>query len=140
MCVELKGMSSVTLAALGRFLVEYGLLGVLVTMPPALLLTLGLKIKNRWTLLCNGGLFLALGCAVFGITLEGITAGEVLALSRSVLMVPQDGHPVFFWVSTAAFLALSLTFAGFGLFLLGRVFFGFNTPASSDRPKAGRLL
>ena len=135
-CIEL-GMSSDTLAAVGRFLVEYGLFGVLVTLPPALLLTLGLKIKNRWTLFCGGGLFLGLGCAIFGITLVGITTGEVLALSRSVLMVGQTGHPVFFWVSTATFLALSLAFVGFGLFLLCRVCLPYNTrPTLSGQSQA----
>lgn len=133
-------MSSLTLEAVGRFLVEYGLLGVLVTMPPALVLILGLKIKNRWTLFASGTLFFSLGCAILGITFEGIAAGEVLALSRSDLMVNQAGHPVFFWVSTSAFLAISLAIVAFGIFLLGRACSPFNTPANSDRPEAGGLL
>lgn len=74
-------MSSVILETVGRFLVEYGLLGVLVTMLPAMLLTLGLRMKRRWMLFPIGGLFLSLGCAL-GLTLEGISTGEVLALSR----------------------------------------------------------
>jgi len=104
-----------------------------------MVLILGLKMKNRWTLFACGGLFLALGCAILGITFEGITAGEVLALSRSDLMVDQAVHPVFFWVSTAAFLFMSLAIAGFGILLLGRACLPFNTLANSDRPKAGRL-
>ena len=133
-------MSSLTLESVGRFLVEYGLLGVLVTMPPALVLTLGLKVKNRWTLFAGGGLFLALGCVILGITFEGIATGEVLALSRAELMVNQAVHPVFFWVSTGAFLVMSLAIAGFGILLLVRACSPFNTAANSDRPKAGRLL
>ena len=66
-------------------------------MPPALFLVLGLKKKNHWAFLFGAGLFLALGCAILGITLEGIVTGEVLALSRSTLMVKQVSHPVFFW-------------------------------------------
>lgn len=129
-------MSGVTLATVGRFLVEYGLLGILITMPPALLLTLGLRMKSRWTLFPSGGLFLSSGGAIFGLTLEGISTGEVLALSRSTLTVAQAGHPVFFWVSTAVFLLGSLAIVGLGLFLLGRACFPLNNPAHSDLAKA----
>lgn len=131
-------MPSVILETVGRFLVEYGLLGVLVTMPPAMLLTLGFRMKRRWTLFPSGGLFLSVGCAILGLTLEGISTGEVLALSRSTLTVAQAGHPVFFWVSTVAFLFGSLAIAGLGLFLLGRACFPLNTPAHSDPAKADR--
>jgi len=129
-------MSGATLAAVGRFLVEYGLLGVLVTMPPAMLLTLGFRMKSRWTLFPSGCLFLSVGCAILGLTLEGVSTGEVLALSRSTLTVAQAGHPVFFWVSTTAFLFGSLAIAGLGLFLLGRACFPLNNPAHSDPEKA----
>lgn len=132
-------MSNVTLAAMGRFLVEYGLLGVLVTMPPAMLLILGLKKMNRLALLFSGGLFFALGCSILGITLEGITTGEVLALSRLTLMVTHTGTPVFFWISTAAFLAISVAIVGLGLFLLIGACLPFNTSANTARPETGRL-
>ena len=64
-------------------------------MPPALFLVLGLNKKNHWAFLFGAGLFLALGCAISGITLEGIVKGEVLALSRLTLMVKQVNHPAF---------------------------------------------
>ena len=89
-----------TLVGMAEFLVEYGLRGVLLTIPPALFLILGLKKKNYWAFLFGAGLFLALGCAILGITLEGIVAGEVFAVSRLTLMVKQISHPVFFWIST----------------------------------------
>ncbi|MGE0497522.1 MAG: hypothetical protein AB7I35_08145 [Ramlibacter sp.] len=139
MSITENGMSIFTLASMGRLLIEYGLLGVLVTMPPALFLILGLKSKGRLALLSGGGFFLALGCLGLGIALEGIGADEVLAFSRSTLMVAHTANPVFFWVSAVGFLALSSAMAGLGFFLLKRACFPLNTPASPDRPEAGRL-
>ena len=115
------------------FLVEYGLRGVLLTIPAALFMVLGLKKKNHWAFLFGAGLFLALGCAILEITLEGIVTGEVFALSRSTLMVKQISHPVFFWISTWAFLAGSLAMADFGLFLLVRSCLSICQSASSDK-------
>ena len=138
--VELKSMSASTLATVGRFLVEYGLLGILVTMPPALFLLLGLKAQNRLAIFFGGGLFLALGCAILGITIEGISTGEGLALSRSVLMVNLASQPIFFWVSTAAFLIISLAIAAFGILLVVGAFMPFKSAANAKKSKTGRPL
>ena len=120
-------MSNINLASVSGFLIEYGLLGLLWTMPPAMFLALGLKKKNRWVLFFGGGLFFFLGCVIFGITLEGLTTGEVFSLSRSTLMVASSDKPVFFWVSAAAFLGGSFFIAGFGVLLLVRACFPLNT-------------
>jgi len=133
-------MSASTFATVGRFLVEYGLLGILVTMPPALFLLLGLKAKNRLAIFFGGGLFLALGCALLGITIEGISTGEVFALSRSVLMVNLASNPIFFWVSTAVFLVISVAIAVFGIFLVLGAFMPFKTAANADKSKIGSPL
>lgn len=103
---------------MAALLIEYGLLGLLMTMPPALLLGLGLRSKNRITLAFAGALFLSLGVTGLGISLDGIDSGSGLALSRTVLMVERAEWPVFFWVSAVAFVCMSVAILLFGFVCL----------------------
>jgi hypothetical protein len=109
-----------SLQSVASLLTQYGLLGLLITMPPALLLALGLKKKGRWTQLFSGALMLSLACAVGGVSIDGLDTGKGLALSKSTLMVNEGERPIFFWISTAAFLAGSALIAIFGIVLMWR--------------------
>jgi hypothetical protein len=110
-----------TLQSLSVVMIEYGLLGVLVTMPPALLLVLGLKKKTgRWTQVLGGALFVSMACALAGISIEGVETGRGLALSKSTLMVNKAESPLVFWISIAAFLGGSAFIALCGIFLMWR--------------------
>jgi hypothetical protein len=109
-------MSHLSIASVAAHLIEYGLLGIRMTMPPALLFGLGFRMKNRMTLAFMGALFLSLGVAILGITLDGIDSGSGLALSRNTLMVKRADQPVYFWVSTIAFGCISLFMAVAGVF------------------------
>ena len=111
-------MSALSFASVAALLIQYGLLGVLVTLPPALLFGLGFRMKNRTTIAFTGALFFSLGVAVLGITLEGIESGSGLALSRTTLMVELAERPIFFWVSTVAFACISISIAALGLICL----------------------
>lgn len=111
-------MSDLRIASVAALLVEYGLLGLLMTMPPALLFGLGFRSKKRITLAFTGALFLALGVVVFGITLHGIDSGSGLALSRGTLMVELAERPTLFWVSTVAFVGISVAIVAAGVFCL----------------------
>jgi len=115
-------MNSWTIQAVAIFLTEKGMLGMLVTMPPALLMTLGLKSKGRWTAFFAGGLFLSMACFIAGTSLEGIETGVGLALSKSTLMVHAADEPTFFWASTAAFLAIAVALFLLGCFVFWRGF------------------
>ena len=106
--------------ALGRPLVEYGLLAMLVTLAPALLLALGLKRRDGWTSLFGACFFIALASAILGVTLQGIAEGEVFALARWTLMATRAGNPTFFWLSAGAFVAIAMGLAVFGLLSLRR--------------------
>lgn len=120
-------MTSWTLQSVALLLIEYGLLGVLLTMPPALLLALGLKKMGRWTAIFFGGFLISLACAVAGVSLEGVDTGVGLALSKSTLEVRVSDDPKFFWVSTVAFLAMSVFLFLFGCFVFWR---GLRSPSS----------
>jgi len=113
-------MVSGTLQSIAHALTEYGMLGMLYTMPPALLLILGLKNKGHWAFLFTGAFMLSLACFVSGIALEGLETGSGFALSRSTLMVNEMESPTFFWISTVAFLLISLFIAIFGIVLMWR--------------------
>ena len=63
---------------------------------------------------------LSLACFVSGIALEGLETGSGFALSRSTLMVNEMESPTFFWISTVAFLLISLFIAIFGIVLMWR--------------------
>jgi hypothetical protein len=130
-------MSIGTIAGL---LIEHGLLGLLLMMPPAMVLTLGLRKKNRWAFLFGGGTFLALGFTILGITLEGITTGEVFALSRSTLMTTRADGPIFFWIPAAVLFGIAALAIGFGVFLLYRAYFPLHSSVPTDRHVATRLL
>lgn len=109
-----------SLQSVASFLTEYGLLGLLITAPPALLLVLGLKKRGCWTHFFGGALMLSLACAVSGISINGLETGTGFALSKSTLMVSEAERPIFFWISTAAFLAGSAFIAFFGILLMWR--------------------
>lgn len=111
-------MFSLSLYSISAFLMSHGMLGLLITMPPALLLALGLKKKGRWTLLFSGSLMLSAACAVAGISIEGFETGRGFALSKSTLLVERNDQPIFFWISTFAFLFGSLVIALFGIRLI----------------------
>lgn len=99
-------------------LIEYGLFGVLLSMPPALLLTLGLKKRNRAAIGVSGACLVSLSAVGLGIVLEGLITGKGLALTRSTLMVERVEQPIFFWVSTAAFGGGAIAIAGLGFYCL----------------------
>jgi hypothetical protein len=108
------------LSIVSALLVEYGLVGLLVSMPPALLLALGFRKKNRATTAFGGLCFLSLAALAMGLTLGGIGTGSGLALSHSTLMVERTENPVFFWVSTAAFGMISIALLALGCYCLWR--------------------
>lgn len=99
-------------------MIEYGLLGVLMTMPPALVFGLGFRMKNRMTVALFGAVILSLAVVILGITLDGIDSGSGLALSRTTLMVELAERPIFFWVSSVAFGCISVFLAALGFFCL----------------------
>lgn len=113
-------MNPGTLQSVALLLIEYGMLGMLCTMPPALLLVLGLKKKGRWAFLFFGASMLSLACLIGGVTIDGLEAGTGFALSKSTLMVHETERPTFFWISTAAFLLISVFIAFFGIVLMWR--------------------
>lgn len=111
-------MSELSIASVAALLIEYGLLGVLMTMPPALLFGLGFRMKNRMTVAFFGAVILSLAVVILGITLDGLDSGSGLALSRTTLMVELAERPIFFWVSTVAFGCISVFMAALGFFCL----------------------
>ena len=102
----------------GAKLAEIGLLGLLITMPLALLLGLGLKHRGRSTTVAGGGMMFSLGTAILGLTMQGIFDGEVFAFSRSTLTVSKLDQPIFFQVSAFAFLGVSVLLIAFGVYLV----------------------
>lgn len=86
--------------------------------PPALLFGLGFRMKNRMTVAFFGAVSLSLAVVILGITLDGIDSGSGLALSSATLMVELAQRPIFFWVSTVAFVCISVFMAALGLFCL----------------------
>jgi hypothetical protein len=75
---------------------RYGLLGILITLAPALLLVLGFKTKGRVTWFFAAGVFLSFAVFILGLTVQGLFTGEVFALSRSSLMVLRSEDRAFF--------------------------------------------
>lgn len=115
---RLKLMSDLSIASVAALFIEYGLLGVLITMPPALLFGLGFRMKNRMTVALFGAVILAFALVILGITLDGIDSGSGLAFSRATFMVELAERPFFFWASTVAFGCISVSMAALGLFCL----------------------